>query len=81
MTARRHVDAMTTRGIIRMRTVVEPSVIGDRNLCGAIAVAGDRALSELLAETVGTLPGLLHAEVTTELRSIKRASWIQPDAI
>lgn len=116
VTARRHVEAMMTRGIVRMRTVVEPAVIGlpvgafvwlsisptqlgragqvlagrpevlmisattgDRNLCGEIAVASDRALYEFLADTVGTLPGLLHAEVTTELRSVKRASEIRPE--
>jgi DNA-binding Lrp family transcriptional regulator len=114
-TARRHVESLTARGLVRMRAVVEPAAIGlpvvafiwlsinptqlgragqimadrpevlmisattgDRNLCGEIAVASDRALYEFLADTVGTLPGLLHAEVTTELRSVKRAARIRP---
>jgi DNA-binding Lrp family transcriptional regulator len=117
VTARRHVETLMARGIVRLRTVVEPALIGlpvgafvwlsinptqlgragrvlagrpevlmisattgDRNLCGEIAVASDRALYEFLAEIVGTLPGLLHAEVTTELRSVKRASRIRPDS-
>ena len=114
-TARRHVESLMARGILRMRTVVEPAVIGlpvdafiwlsinptqlstagailaehpavlmiaattgDRNLCGEIAVAGDRALYDFLAETVGHLPGLIHADVAVELRTVKRAGMISP---
>lgn len=112
-TARRHVEALMSHGILRMRTVVEPEVLGltvdafislsinptklslagqalakhpdvlmiaattgDRNLCGEIAVAGDSALYDFLSDTVGNLPGLLHADVAVGLRTVKRASMI-----
>jgi DNA-binding Lrp family transcriptional regulator len=115
-TVRRRVESLTARGILRMRVVVEPSVIGlpvdafvwlsinptqlstaggilakhpavlmiaattgDRNLCGEIAVASDRALYEFLSETIGHLPGLIHADISVGLRTVKRASMIRPE--
>lgn len=114
-TARRHVGALMSRGILRMRTVVEPEILGlsvnafvwltvnptmlsaagealarhenvlmiaattgDRNLCGEIAVASDSALYEFMSDTVGHLPGLLHADVAVALRTVKRAGMIMP---
>jgi DNA-binding Lrp family transcriptional regulator len=116
-TVRRHVETLMSRGLLRMRTVVEPEVVGlpvdafvwlsisptqlgaagrvladhpnvlmiaattgDRNLCGEIAVASDRALYDFLADTVGHLPGLFNAEVTTELLPIKRAGKVRRPA-
>lgn len=112
-TARRRVESLMSRRILRMRTVVEPEVLGlsvnafiwltvnptklsiagdklkrhrnvlmiaattgDRNLCGEIAVANDGALYEFLAETVGHLPGLIHADVAVGLRTVKRAGMM-----
>lgn len=112
-TARKHVDALMARGILRMRTVIEPNIVGfpvdafislsinptklsvagetlaqqpdvlmiaattgDRNLCGEVAVASDKALYNFLSDTIGNLPGLLHADVAVGLRTIKRASMI-----
>lgn len=105
-----------SRGILRMRTVVEPEVLGlavdafiwlsvnptklsvagetlakhhdvlmiaattgDRNLCGEIAVASDSDLYDFLSGTVGHLPGLLHADVTVGLRTVKRAGRVLPE--
>jgi DNA-binding Lrp family transcriptional regulator len=110
-TARRHLDSLMARGLLRMRTVVEPAVLGlpvdafvwlgvnptelgmagqilarhpavimiaatagDRNLCGEIAVGSDSALYEFLADTIGKLPGLQHAELSMGLRTVKRAA-------
>ncbi len=112
-TARRRTEAMMADGVLRMRTVVEPEVLGltvnafiglsinptdlgvagetlarhrdvlmiaattgDRNLCGEIAVADDSALYDFLSETIGQLPGLIHADVAVSLRTIKRAGMI-----
>ncbi|NEE01261.1 Lrp/AsnC family transcriptional regulator [Phytoactinopolyspora halotolerans] len=114
-TARRRVESLMSRGLLRMRTVIEPEYIGlpvnafiwlsinptqlgaagavladhrdvlmiaattgDRNLCGEIALASDAALYDFLSGTVGTLPGLLHADVAVGLRTIKRAAMILP---
>lgn len=115
-TARRRTEALMSSGVLRMRTVVEPEVLGltvnafvwltinptkiglageilarhrnvvmiaattgDRNLCGEIAVASDSALYEFLSETVGHLPGLIHADVAVALRTVKRAGMIAPE--
>ncbi|WP_053203847.1 Lrp/AsnC family transcriptional regulator [Jiangella muralis] len=115
-TARRRTETLMAQGVLRMRTVVEPEVLGltvnafvwltinptkiglageilarhrsvvmiaattgDRNLCGEIAVASDSALYEFLSETVGHLPGLIHADVAVALRTVKRAGMIDPE--
>ncbi|SDU29779.1 Lrp/AsnC family transcriptional regulator [Jiangella alkaliphila] len=115
-TARRRTEALMAQGVLRMRCVVEPEVLGltvnafvwltinptkigiageilarhrnvimiaattgDRNLCGEIAVASDSALYEFLSETVGHLPGLIHADVAVALRTVKRAGMIAPE--
>ncbi|WP_129664919.1 Lrp/AsnC family transcriptional regulator [Phytoactinopolyspora endophytica] len=115
-TARRRVESLMSRGILRMRTVIEPEHIGlpvnafvwlsinptqlgaagevlarhpdvlmiaattgDRNLCGEIALASDAALYDFLSGTVGSLPGLLHADVAVGLRTVKRAGKILPE--
>ncbi|TDE07895.1 Lrp/AsnC family transcriptional regulator [Jiangella asiatica] len=117
-TARRRAEALMARGFLRMRTVVEPEVLGltvnafvwltinptkiglagemlarnrnvimiaattgDRNLCGEIAVANDSALYDFLSETVGHLPGLIHADVAVALRTVKRAGMVAPDVV
>jgi DNA-binding Lrp family transcriptional regulator len=49
---------------------------GDRNLCGEVAVESDKALYNFLADTIGDLPGLLHADVAVGLRTVKRAGMI-----
>lgn len=46
---------------------------GDRNLCGEIALGSDAELYEFISETIGTLPGLQHADIAVALRSVKRA--------
>lgn len=46
---------------------------GDRNLCGEVALASDADLYRFLSETIGTLPGLQHADVAVAVRSVKRA--------
>ena len=46
---------------------------GDRNLCGEVALGSDAELYEFLSDTIGTLPGLQHADVAVALRSVKRA--------
>jgi DNA-binding Lrp family transcriptional regulator len=116
-TVRRHVDALMDRGLLRMRTVVEPAIIGlpvdafvwlgvnptrlstagellakhpavimmaatagDRNLCGEIAVSSQGALYEFLADTVGRLPGLQHADVSVGLSTLKRAAMVTGSA-
>jgi DNA-binding Lrp family transcriptional regulator len=112
-TARKHTDSLMARGILRMRTVVEPQLVGlpvdafvslsinptklslagatlaqhpnvlmiaattgDRNLCGEVAVASDKELYNFLADTIGNLPGLLHADVAVGLKTVKRAAMI-----
>lgn len=49
---------------------------GDRNLCGEVAVANDSALYDFLSETIGNLPGLIHADVAVSLRTVKRAGML-----
>ncbi len=46
---------------------------GDRNLCGEVALASDADLYLYLSETIGTLPGLQHADVAVAVRSVRRA--------
>lgn len=46
---------------------------GDRNLCGEVALGSDADLYLFLSETIGTLPGLQHADVAVAIRSVKRA--------
>ncbi len=112
-TARKHVGSLMARGILRMRTVVEPELVGfpvdafislsinptklsaagetlvhhpgvlmiaattgDRNLCGEVAVISDKALYNFLVDTIGNLPGLLHADVAVGLSTVKRAGMI-----
>lgn len=116
-TARRRTEFLMSRGLLRMRTVIEPALLGlpigafiwlrisssrlssagqiltnhpavlmiaattgEQNLCGEIAVASDQALYEFLTETVGRLPGLLHTDTTVELRALKRAAMLRPEA-
>lgn len=115
-TARRRTESLMSRGFLRMRTVVEPEILGltvnafvwltinptkiglagemlakhrnvlmiaattgDRNLCGEIAVDNDSALYDFLSETIGHLPGLLHADVAVALRTVKRAGKVVPE--
>jgi len=46
---------------------------GDRNLCGEIALPSDAALYTFISDTIGSLPGLQHADVAVALQSVKRA--------
>ncbi|MCR2818806.1 Lrp/AsnC family transcriptional regulator [Microbacterium sp. zg.Y1090] len=46
---------------------------GDRNLCGEVALPSDASLYTFISDTVGSLPGLQHADVAVALQSVKRA--------
>lgn len=49
---------------------------GDRNLCGEIAVSSESGLYDFISQTIGSLPGLQHADVAISLRSLKRAGQV-----
>ncbi|OYO11561.1 hypothetical protein CGZ94_14090 [Enemella evansiae] len=49
---------------------------GDRNLCGEIAVASEAGLYDFISQTIGSLPGLQHADVAISLLSLKRAGQV-----